>query len=232
MYHIPVLLQEVLAYLPKKNSKPSIIIDATFGGGGYSEAILKKYLSSDEIFVLAFELDPKAYKRGRQGLLKKYKNFLITNTNFKNIDQYEALFPEGIHQRPVCAIIFDLGFSSYQLQGDEAIGISFEEDQRLSMRYDRAENKLTAADVLNTYSRDDLQKIFTDFVCCPISVIEHPYLVNKFISRHWVIRIFLSFDTFYSFGNFYLWLFLKIKSENYFQSIIILRVCICHMKRK
>ena len=108
--HIPVMLEEVHSYIPK--NKKLNIIDATFGGGGYSKSILEKY---DVNKLLAIDRDPIS-KNFAKDLQKKFKEFSLVNGCFSKIDEivYESFNRKNDTKFDV--IIFDLGLSSNQLE--------------------------------------------------------------------------------------------------------------------
>jgi 16S rRNA (cytosine1402-N4)-methyltransferase len=123
-----------------------LYVDATFGGGGYSRAIL----DAQECTVLGIDRDPAAKVRA-DSLKQEYPNrFQFFQGRFSEIDD---LLKE---QAPFDGIVFDFGVSSYQL--DEADrGFSFRYDGPLDMRM--SQTGLSAAEVVNTYSAEDLAQI-------------------------------------------------------------------------
>ncbi len=145
--HISVLLEEAIRYLNLK--KNSIIVDATLGYGGHSAYILKNIPQG---YLYAFDQDIEAIKYAEEKLKMIGQNYEIINTNFENIKK-------ELNKREIKAdgILFDLGVSSPQLDNAER-GFSFHHDAKLDMRMDR-NKKLTAYEVVNTYSYDDLKNI-------------------------------------------------------------------------
>ena len=143
-YHIPVLLEESVSSLVTNPN--GIYADATFGGGGHTAAILSR-LSGDGR-VIAFDRDIDAIN----GALKDPRLTLIHN-NFRFIENYarhEDVLFDGI--------LADLGVSSHQFDTAER-GFSFRyEEAPLDMHMNQGA-KLTAADVVNTYEADDLERI-------------------------------------------------------------------------
>ena len=143
-YHIPVLLEESVSSLVTNPN--GIYADATFGGGGHTAAILSR-LSGDGR-VIAFDRDIDAIN----GALKDPRLTLIHN-NFRFIENY-AFY----HSVKFDGILADLGVSSHQFDTAER-GFSFRyEEAPLDMRMNQGA-KLTAADVVNTYEADDLERI-------------------------------------------------------------------------
>lgn len=147
--HVSVLLNESISSLNLKEN--SIIVDATLGYGGHSSSILDRIKKG---YLFAFDQDSEAIRHSTDRLSKVGANFTIIKSNFVNMK--EELNKRGIER--VDGILFDLGVSSPQLDEKER-GFSFHEDAPLDMRMDR-EQKLTAYDVVNTYSKEDLARIF------------------------------------------------------------------------
>ncbi len=141
--HNPVMLQEVLATLSPSDKET--YIDATFGAGGYSKAILEHAKCS----VVALDRDPEARKRA--DLLKgKYPD---------RFSFYEGRFGEMARLVPSIAydgVVFDLGVSSPQLDNAER-GFSFKAEGPLDMRMEK--KGLSAADVVNTFEEKEIARI-------------------------------------------------------------------------
>ena len=149
MKHISVLLQESISSLNLKEN--SIVVDATLGYGGHSSNILERV---NKGYLFAFDQDSEAIRYSTDRLNKIGTNFTIIKSNFVNM--IEELNKRDINK--VDAVLFDLGVSSPQLD-DESRGFSFHNDARLDMRMDR-EQKLSAYEVVNEYSEQDLSRIF------------------------------------------------------------------------
>ena len=149
MKHISVLLQESISSLNLKEN--SIVVDATLGYGGHSSNILERV---NKGYLFAFDQDSEAIRYSTDRLNKIGTNFTIIKSNFVNMK--EELNKRDINE--VDAVLFDLGVSSPQLD-DESRGFSFHNDARLDMRMDR-EQKLSAYEVVNEYSEQDLSRIF------------------------------------------------------------------------
>lgn len=151
-YHVPVLLTECLEALDLQDGK--IYVDATFGGGGHSRTILE---SRKDIRLFGFDQDPDSIEQSKILKDKYPEKFVMIKENFANIRTGLAL--ERI--KKVDGILFDLGVSSHQIN-DPSRGFSFRGDGDLNMRMDQ-ESNLTAADVVNTYSFEELAKIFREY---------------------------------------------------------------------
>lgn len=150
--HISVLLNESISSLNLKEN--SIIVDATLGYGGHSSCILERIKKG---YLFAFDQDSEAIRHSTNRLSKIGTNFTIIKSNFKNMKQ--ELQKLGVEK--VDGVLFDLGVSSPQLDEKER-GFSYHEDAPLDMRMDR-EQSLSAYDVVNNYSKEDLTRIFLKY---------------------------------------------------------------------
>lgn len=146
--HYSVLKEELLEGLNIQDGK--IYVDATIGYAGDSKEILKQIPNG---FLYGFDQDKKAVEYSTSALTKIGNNFKIFNTNFVNMDETF----EKIGIKEVDGIIFDLGFSSPQID-DEKRGFSFMHDGPLDMRMS-SEGK-SAKDTINEYSENELAEIF------------------------------------------------------------------------
>ncbi|MGB0883501.1 MAG: 16S rRNA (cytosine(1402)-N(4))-methyltransferase RsmH [Flavobacteriales bacterium] len=146
-YHVPVLLQESIDGLALTSE--GIYLDLTYGGGGHSREILNQ-LEGGKLF--AFDQDKEAFQN-----LPDDSRFKLLNQNFKYLKT--ALLMYGIKQ--VDGILADLGVSSHQFDTAER-GFSFRFDAELDMRMNKQTN-LTAKDILNTYSADELTRVFSRY---------------------------------------------------------------------
>ena len=145
--HKSVLLHETVDMINIK--KGGIYVDATFGGGGHSRYMLSKI---DDMSLYVFDQDIYAIDNGRNNFANDNRIHFI-NTNFVNVKS--ALQDMGIYE--IDGIIADLGVSSYQLDTAKR-GFSYMKDAPLDMRMDTG-SSLTARDIVNTYSRDELKRI-------------------------------------------------------------------------
>jgi 16S rRNA (cytosine1402-N4)-methyltransferase len=148
--HISVLTKEVLTYLDPQPDK--LYIDATFGGGGHTRAILER---EPEARVVAIDWDQNALElRGAQ-LQEEFPDRLqLVWGNFANL--YKLLKENDIDQ--VAGILADIGTSQYQIT--ERAGFSFLKDTPLDMRMSPAHQKVTAAEIINKASEEKLRQIF------------------------------------------------------------------------
>ena len=144
--HIPVLIEETIGALDVQPG--GRYIDCTLGGGGHAAGILER--SSPGGQLLGIDADPDAIKIARARLEAYSGSTLIINENFVNLQAicYKHDF------LPVHGILFDLGLSSMQLNGNGR-GFSFQHGAPLDMRLN-PNQELTAADIVNTYSESEL----------------------------------------------------------------------------
>ena len=151
MKHKSVLLKESIEFLNIKEN--GVYVDATLGFGGHSLEILKRL---NKGFLFAFDQDSEAILYSTERL-KDFNNFKIIKSNFANMK--ECLFKEDIHK--VDGILFDIGVSSMQLDEDYR-GFSYHNDAKLDMRMD-TDSDLSAYEVVNNYSYDDLVRVLRDY---------------------------------------------------------------------
>lgn len=147
-YHTPVLLNEVIEHLAIKPG--GVYVDCTFGGGGHSRAILEQL--SEEGRLIAFDQDEDAKRN-----LPDDKRVLFVPHNFRHLKRFLQL--HGV--REVDGLLADLGVSSHQFDEAER-GFSTRFDAQLDMRMDQRQEK-TAMQVLNTYSEQQLHKLFEQY---------------------------------------------------------------------
>ncbi len=146
--HTPVLLEETIEGL---NIKPDgIYVDATYGEGGHSAAIIEKLGKKGKL--IAFDQDARAFEYK----LNK-KNFILIHSNFVYIPNFLKYL--GIDK--VDGIMADLGVSSAHLDMPER-GFSYRFDAPLDMRMN-TEQAFTAADVVNKYDAEELAGIFRQY---------------------------------------------------------------------
>jgi 16S rRNA (cytosine1402-N4)-methyltransferase len=144
-YHTPVLLDESVSALI--NSDSGIYADATFGGGGHTSEILKRL--SSEGRVISFDRDSDAIMNRPDD-----DRLTLIRSDFRWIHNH--LLNEG-YTEGIDGILADLGVSSHQFDTAER-GFSFRYEAPLDMRMNQ-EASLTAADILNTYEQEDIDRI-------------------------------------------------------------------------
>lgn len=149
-YHIPVLTNEVLEYLDPQPGK--VYVDATFGGGSHTRALLQK---EPKCSVIAFDWDMVALEKNREAVEQEYPGRVrFIWGNFANM--IRLLHKEGIEQ--VDGVLADFGTSQYQIH--ERPGFSFAKDTPLDMRMSPGHQKITASDIINKASEKELAQIF------------------------------------------------------------------------
>lgn len=149
--HIPVLLDQCIEGL---NINPDgIYIDCTAGGGGHSSAIAAKL--SDKGRLYSLDRDPDAVKAA-SARLAEFPNARVIHRNYSELDA--VLAELGIDA--VDGILMDLGVSSHQLD-EESRGFSYHTDAPLDMRM--SQTGMSAADVVNTFSEQQLAKIIFEY---------------------------------------------------------------------
>ncbi len=151
--HIPVLLKETMEALAVQPG--GRYIDCTLGAGGHAAAILEH--SSPGGQLLGIDADPEAIKIARARLEAYRRSTLLINDNFANLQaiclKYDFF--------PVHGILFDLGLSSLQLNGNGR-GFSFQHDAPLDMRLSPSQ-EVTAADIINTSPEAELAHLIRKY---------------------------------------------------------------------
>jgi 16S rRNA (cytosine1402-N4)-methyltransferase len=151
-HHIPVMLNLCSEFLIAKTS--GVYFEGTIGFGGHTEKFLS--VLNQDAKLVATEVDDKAYiyskeKFADDNRVKLYK------ANFSEIDKISRIeFVNGYD-----GIFADLGVSSYQIDDKEA-GFTYRNESNLDLRLDKTK-MITAADIVNSFSEEDLTRIFFDF---------------------------------------------------------------------
>lgn len=152
MKHIPVLLTEIIEIFEIKPD--GIYLDLTLGRGGHSSNILKKLTTGK---LISFDKDISAIKESEPILSKINNNFNLIHSDFKNLE----IELKKLKIEKVDGILIDLGVSSPQLDNAER-GFSYNKDAILDMRMNQNQ-QLTAYDVVNNYSEEQLIEIFKKY---------------------------------------------------------------------
>ena len=146
--HVPVMLAEILDVLAPALERPgALYVDGTLGMGGHAEAVLERF---PEASVVGIDRDAQALELAGERLARfgeRFRGVHAVNTELADV-------LDG----PADAMLFDLGVSSFQLDELER-GFSYRADAPLDMRMDQSSAGQTAADILNTYSQDELERI-------------------------------------------------------------------------
>lgn len=152
--HKSVLLEETIKQL---NIKPNgIYVDGTLGGAGHAYSVCEQL--SDKGRFIGIDQDEAAINVGRERLAPFEPKVTIVRSNY--VDMPSVLHGLGIEQ--VDGILLDLGVSSYQLDNVERGFTYREEDAPLDMRMDQRQS-LTAKEIVNTYSEQELYRIIRDY---------------------------------------------------------------------
>ena len=167
MLHYSVLKNELIAGLNIKDN--GIYVDATIGYAGDSKEILKKIKNG---YLYGFDQDDNAVNYSNEELKKISNNFKIFKSNFVNMK--ELLNDNNVQE--VDGIIFDLGFSSPQID-DEKRGFSFMHDGPLDMRM--SNDGISAKDIIDRYSEEELTKIFFQYGEEKLSKVIAKKIVSK-----------------------------------------------------
>ncbi|MFD8499918.1 16S rRNA (cytosine(1402)-N(4))-methyltransferase RsmH [Amycolatopsis sp. NPDC059657] len=153
--HVPVLLDRIVElFAPVFTDRAAVLVDATVGLGGHSDALLTAF---PMLRLVALDRDPAALEKSGERLAKHGDRVDFVHAVYDQMP--EAL--EGLGLSRVDGILFDLGVSSMQLDRAER-GFAYSKDSPLDMRMDPTTG-FTAADVLNTYEPRDLMRILREY---------------------------------------------------------------------
>jgi len=180
-YHIPVLLNEAIEYLINADVENRIIVDGTLGGGGYTELICNKIKENDKI--ISIDKDLNAIEYSKQVLSSCSNRITFLNGNFGDLK--EILTEMNI--KKIDGLVLDLGLSTYQLDAED--GFSFMNDTPLDMRAYKGENQ-TAAEILNSYTKDELTRVFEEYG----DIGKAQRLSKAIVNRRKSVRFSTTFD--------------------------------------
>jgi len=153
--HIPVMLDRIVALVaPPLGRAGSVLVDATLGLGGHSEAVLTR---CPQAHVIGIDRDPHALERSRERLAPFAERVTLVHAVY---DEIPTVLADLGHDR-VDGVLFDLGVSSMQLDLRDR-GFAYAEDAPLDMRMDDSVGR-TAADVLNSYSVEELAQVLRTY---------------------------------------------------------------------
>lgn len=151
--HYTVMKNEAVDALDCKDGL--VYVDCTLGGGGHSELILQRIQPNGKL--IAFDVDQDAIDAA-SARLEKYKNLIIVKSSY--IDIKRTLANLGVN-KITGGVLFDLGASYHQFNKAER-GFSFSKEAPLDMRFNQ-DADFTAYDVVNSYTENDLVKIFSEY---------------------------------------------------------------------
>ena len=152
-HHISVMLEETVKGLVTDSK--GTYVDCTLGGAGHSHRIAE--MLEPEGRIIGIDQDEEAIEAARERLADVACHVDIVHDNFRHLEQILA----DQHAEEVDGVVFDLGVSSHQIDTAER-GFSYMQDAPLDMRMD-PERDFSAYDVVNTYSADELNRIFHDY---------------------------------------------------------------------
>lgn len=149
--HLPVMKEEVIAYLgPRRNEN---FIDCTIGLGGYALEILKR--NGPEGKILGIEIDPVLYKKLKE---KEIERLILFNGSYSCLKEIVA----KTKFKEISGILYDFGLSSWHLE-KSGRGFSFKREEPLIMRYDWRGSGLTAEEILNSWPEEKIEKILKEY---------------------------------------------------------------------
>jgi 16S rRNA (cytosine1402-N4)-methyltransferase len=157
MEHVSVLKSTVQKYLDLREG--DVVIDTTLGLGGHAADCLKRVGGSG--LLIAFEQDERNLKEAKIRLKQYEKQIVYIHDNFRYLKSRVTSIKKSHGFDLVDAIFFDLGLSSPHVDDGER-GFAFLKDGPLDMRFDQRQ-KLTASEVVNGYSEEDLVRIFFEY---------------------------------------------------------------------
>jgi 16S rRNA (cytosine1402-N4)-methyltransferase len=131
-------------------------VDCTLGDGGHSAALLSRTAPDGK--VLAFDLDAEAIKVASENLKTYGDRLVAVHANYAELAKTVLEKNFG----SISGVLADFGFSSPQIE-ERIRGFSFQRDEPLDMRYDAVGNPLTAAEIVNTWPKDELVRILAEY---------------------------------------------------------------------
>ncbi|MCX7997559.1 MAG: 16S rRNA (cytosine(1402)-N(4))-methyltransferase RsmH [Leptospiraceae bacterium] len=152
--HIPVLCKEVLEFFSRVQVETPIFLDGTVGEGGHSLAILQTFPNSK---IIAIDRDEEMLERAKQRLKDFSERVSFLHLNFSEFTE-EHLKELGFSN--LNGILLDFGISTYHIKSSQR-GFSFQREEILDMRL--SENSIPAIQILNTYTEQELEKIFLEY---------------------------------------------------------------------
>ncbi len=151
--HIPVLFHEIMNIMAPQPGE--VFVDCTLGGGGHSRGFLERIHPDGTL--IGIDQDTNALAAAKQNLAEFGERVTYVHSNYSNLDEILNTYaPDGVN-----GILFDIGVSSHQLDEKDR-GFSYMQDAPLDMRMDQSRS-MTARDVVNTYSEDELHRILKEY---------------------------------------------------------------------
>ena len=150
-YHEPVLKDEILKLLELKPGES--VIDGTVGDGGHAEMILE--ITAPDGRLVGVDLNPEAIKTARARLARFGKRVELIRGSFRDLKIHAQRFPAPR------ALLLDLGLRTFELESSGR-GFTFQKDEPLLMRF-AGEGELTAATLVNSWQKNDLERIIREY---------------------------------------------------------------------
>ncbi len=154
MAHVPVLANEVINFIKPRSGRN--YIDCTLGDGGHAELILAH--SSPDGRLLGIDRDQGSLRRAEKNLQRFHERTILIHESYSNLSTIIAHY----NFLNIYGILFDLGISSYHIE-ESGGGFSFRANEPLDMRFNRLGQTETAADILNTRDKEQLEEILEMF---------------------------------------------------------------------
>jgi len=156
MNHTPVLLKEVIDAL-KFDERDKVFLDATLGAAGHSFEICRRF---PWVLIVGLDIDEDAAKLAESKLKEGGCQFRIEIINFRNLTKVL----DELKIQKIDKALFDIGMSSMQIDASGR-GFSFQKDEPLLMTMEKSpkEGSLSAYEIVNSWSRDDLLKILKEY---------------------------------------------------------------------
>ncbi|MGC1420201.1 MAG: 16S rRNA (cytosine(1402)-N(4))-methyltransferase RsmH [Acidimicrobiales bacterium] len=151
-FHVPVLKREIVELFAGQGS--GVLVDATLGGGGHTEAILQ---AAPQLRVLGIDRDPEARDAARERLRGFGDRVLVVDATFSELVAVLSRHADFVGGQPVVGVLMDLGVSSHQLD-ESSRGFSFRVDAPLDMRMDPTTGE-TAAEFLARIDQHELVRL-------------------------------------------------------------------------
>lgn len=181
-FHQPVMLAEVLSFLPKK--KKITYLDMTLGRAGHASAILEKLSIGSTFYGVDRDCEALSYSKKRLEVYEKNISLNYLHSTFS--DAIPKLKKQGV--TGVDFLLMDIGVSSPQFD-DPKRGFSYRFDAPLDMRMNQ-QDSLTAKEIINTYSKEELIRVFRDLGECK----DYYHVVEKILTVRQEKEISTTFE--------------------------------------
>jgi len=178
VFHIPVLLKEVIEYLNLGENKN--FIDCTVGFSGHTKEILKR--TSPNGRLLGIDLDEKALEQSKKDLAKYEARCEFVEDNYSNVEKIAKEKNFDL----VDGILFDFGISSYQLE-DEGRGFSYRKGGKLNMAFGKKISQNLTENIINYSNKNELSDIFRKYG--ELNNFQSKKLADKIIEKRKIEKI-------------------------------------------